>query len=78
MPGTWPDSQQEIDRLGTAGGDFPGRKPVDLVIEDKVSGTGLPVEKASIARFLYMVVKMDGTIIDDNGRGGVPVCLAST
>ena len=81
MTGIWPDNPREInngDRLGTAGRNTAGEKPADLAIQDKVHGTGPPVEKTSIAHFFYIVLKMDGRIIDRNDKGGVPVCLTPT
>ena len=81
MPGIFPGSLQEInnaDRLGVTGGNAVKGKPTDLVIVEKVLGTGPLVEKTSVAYFFYVIMKMDGTGVGRNDEGGDPVCSTLT
>jgi hypothetical protein len=44
-----------------------------LIIEDKVIGSGPPIEKTSVASFYYIILKEDKTVLDRNDQGISPV-----
>lgn len=54
-----------------------GEKHAEITVVDKVIGTGPPVEKTLIVRFLFWVVKTDETIVESNDKRG-PVCFTPT
>jgi hypothetical protein len=79
-PGMRQDCPQEINkgnRSGMATGNAVEEKDADLIIVDTIIGTGPPVEKTSIVRFLY-IIKTGETTVETNNTGGGPVRFAPT
>ena len=70
-----PQENDGEDQFGAAEGDASDKELKDLVVVDKVPGTGSLVMKKSVAHFYYLILNTDGAVVSRNDQGTSPVCF---